>query len=108
MWKGSIYIDHCAMEGLCSAGNIQGCPADSLVAIFHKKSIGPVLKWVDYFAIFHSPVSSGTNAYGVIKYSYSYDLPMIMDITDPLGIPWHQIETKGQDFGSTVSYIGFI
>jgi len=108
MWKGGIYIDHCTMEGLCSAGNIQGCLANALVAIFHEKSIGPVLKWVDDFAIFHSLVSSSSNANGVIEYSYSYNLPAIMDITDPLGILWHPIETKGQDFGSTVSYIGFI
>src|SRR5882724_402248 len=108
MWKGGIYIDHCTMEGLFSTGNIQGCPADILVTIFHKKSIGPVLKWVDDFAIFCSPVSSSTNANGVIEYSYSYNLPMIMDIMDPLGVPWHPIETKGQEFGSMVSYVSFI
>jgi len=44
---GNIYVDNCTMEGLCSAGNIQSCPADALIAIFHLKSFGPVLKWVD-------------------------------------------------------------
>jgi len=27
---------------------------------------------------------------------------------NPLGVPWHPIESKGQDFQSMVSYIGFI
>jgi len=96
------------MEGLCSTGNIQGCPADALVTIFHSKSIGPVLKCVDDFAVFCSPLSSCMNANGIIEYSYSYNLPAIMDIMDLLGIPWHPIETKGQDFTSMVSYIGFV
>src|SRR5882672_10215284 len=29
MWHNSIYIDHCTMEGLSSACNIQGSPADA-------------------------------------------------------------------------------
>jgi len=98
MWKSGIYIDHCTMEGLCSVGNIQGCLADALVTIFHEKSIGPVLKWVDDFAIFNSPVSSGTIANDVIEYLYSYDLPTIMDIMDSIGIPWHPIENQRPGF----------
>jgi len=31
-----------------------------------------------------------------------------MVIMDPLGIPWHQINVKGQGFRSTVPYVGFI
>jgi len=52
MWRGNIYVDHCAMEGLSSASNIQGFPADALVTIFSLKSISPVLKWVDDFILF--------------------------------------------------------
>jgi len=29
-------------------------------------------------------------------------------VTDPLGIPWHPIEKKGQDFGVMVKYVGFL
>ena len=39
---------------------------------------------------------------------YSHDLSTVTDVTDPLGIHWHPIEAKGQDFNSTVSYIGFV
>src|SRR5882724_12703260 len=44
MWHGNIYIDHCTMEGLSSAGNIQGAPADALITLFKTKSIPNVLK----------------------------------------------------------------
>src|SRR5882672_1172846 len=108
MWRGGIYIDHCAMEGLSSAGNIQGCPADALVAIFKYKSICPVLKWVDDFVLFRTPSSSYTDTNGAITYTYPYDLLTVKHVTDPLGVPWHPIESKGQDFNSTVSYVGFI
>ena len=33
---------------------------------------------------------------------------MILAITNLLGVPWHPIESKGQDFQSVVSYIGFV
>jgi len=39
MWCNQIYIEHCAMEGLLSAENIQGYPADALIVIFKAKSI---------------------------------------------------------------------
>jgi len=56
MWCNIIYIDHCTMEGLSSAGNIQGSPTDTLVTIFRSKSINEVLKWVDNFVFFHIPI----------------------------------------------------
>jgi len=106
MWQGCIYIDHCTMEGLSSVGNIQGGPADMLIVIFTSKSISPALKWVDNFVIFHVP-SSYANTEGFTNYTYPYDLPTIMDITNPLGVPLHPIDIKGMDFNSWVSYVGF-
>jgi len=96
------------MEGLSMAGNIQGFPADVLLAIFKLKSIGPALKWVDDFVLFHVPSLSATDAAGSTTHAYSYDLTSIMNITDPLRIPWHPIKVKGQDFGLMVSYVGFV
>src|SRR5882724_5050993 len=96
------------MEGLSTAGNIQGGPADALLAILHSKSIGPALKWVDHFVFFRAPTYCDTDAAGMVSYSYSYDLASVMKIMDPLSIPWHPIEVKGQDFGLLVSYVGFM
>jgi len=48
------------------------------------------------------------DADGVPNYVYSYDLFTVTGVTVPLDISWHPIETKGQDFNSTVSYVGFI
>jgi len=107
MLRGRIYVNHCTMEGLALVGNIQGSPADALVAIFDLMSIGPVLKWVYDFILFCTPSSSYLDVDGVTNYIYSYDLPIVMDVTDPLGVPWNPFETKGQDFKSMVSCIGF-
>jgi len=45
---------------------------------------------------------------GAAGYPYSYNLSMVMEVTNPLGVPWHPIEVKGQEFKSMVPYIGFI
>ena len=108
MWQGSIYIDHCTMGGLSSSSNIQGCPANALITIFKLNSIGPAIKWVDDFVLFCTPSSSFINVKGAPKHSYTYDLSTVMELTDSLGVPWHTINVKGQDFNSIVPYIGFI
>jgi len=108
MWHGLIYINHCMMEGLSTAGNIQGCPADVLLVIFKSKSISPALKWVNDFVLFCVPSSTATDATDTNTNAYSYNLSSVMNITNPLRVPWHPIKVKCQDFGPTVSYVGFI
>jgi len=39
MWHGNIYVDHCAMEGLSSSGNIQGVLANALISILKHHSV---------------------------------------------------------------------
>jgi len=108
MWCGGIYIDHCAMEGLSSAGNIQGAPTDALIAIFNAKSIPHVLKWVNDFVFFHVPIHDLFSTHSPQHIQYSYGIPTIMSIMTPLGVSWHPVKTKGQDFQSSVTYVGFI
>jgi len=94
------------MEGFFSAGNIQGAPADTLIKILEANSIPIVLKWVDNFIFFCTPKLS--ESHSLTDLQYRNDITAILSITNPLGIPWHPIEAKGQDFHSTVSYVGFI
>ena len=108
MWHRGIYVDHCAMEGLSSAGNIQGAPADALIAIFKAKLIPHVLKWVDDFLFFRIPIPVPFYPSSPLHIQYSYDLSTIISITAPLGVPWHPVETKGQDFQPSVTYVGFV
>ena len=108
MWKDLIYVDHYAMEGLSSVGNIQGTPADALVAILHHHSIPNILKWVDNFCVFFSPSNSSYDSDNQLIHHYPFDLKLIHDSTDLLGIPWHLIAIKGQEFASTVPYISFM
>src|SRR5882672_3895252 len=107
MWHKKIYIDHCAMEGLSSSGNIQGVPADALVAIIKHHGVDNVLKWVDDFCFFRVPASSSPDGKGGFTHRYSTDITSILSVTDLLGVPWHPVEVKGQDFVSSVAYIGF-
>ena len=78
-----------AIEGLSSMGGIQGAPTDACIKILHANKITPILKWVD-------------------EYTFDYDLACIAQITDPLRIPWHLILKKGQDFGLSFKYLGFL
>src|SRR5882724_3503981 len=39
---------------------------------------------------------------------FNYDMTTMLSITYLLGIPWHPFKSKGHDFQSTVSYVGFI
>src|SRR5882724_2874847 len=38
---------------------------------------------------------------------FNYDLDAILNITKPLGILWHCIKDKGQDFAAMFEYAGF-
>jgi len=70
--------------------------------------IGLAIKWVDDFIIFHTLSNTFLDASGTSGYSYSYNLDMVMEITDPLAIPWHPISVKVQDSRSMVPYVGFV
>jgi hypothetical protein len=102
-----IYIEHWAVFGLSPAGGIQGTPADAAIAIFMSKGIDFVIKWVDDFAFFRSPINSYTDPSGILRHIFCYDLDMILAISEPLGIPWHPVLSKGQDFATTFEYSGF-
>ena len=93
-WQENIYVGHVAVEGLATAGSIQGTPADALINIFQHHGIEYIFKWVDNVVFFHVPVSPSCSALP----SFSFDLNMVFHITAPLGIPWHPIKKKGQDF----------
>ena len=103
-WQENIYVGHVAVEGLATAGSIQGTPADALIDIFQHHGIEHVFKWVDDVVIFRVPVSPSRSALP----AFSFDLKMVFRITAPLGVPWHPIEKKGQDFASSVKYVRFL
>src|SRR5882672_8060098 len=39
--------------------------------------------------------------------TFSFSLSTILEITTPLGIPWHPLTCKGHDFQTWFSYVGF-
>ena len=63
---------------------------------------------MDNFVFFHSPTTSLLPQIARLTPSFTYDLNTILTFTAPLGIPWHPISQKGQDFGPTFTYIGFV
>ena len=108
MWHNKIYVDHCSMEGLSSSGSIQGAPVDALVTILKHNGINAIMKWVDDFCIFHIPTHSTMNDQNETLKHYSIDLMSVFSVTDPLGMLWHPIWVKGEDFASSVIYVGFL
>ena len=92
---------------MTTAGNIQGEPADATVDILKHHGITDTAKWVDNFDFLRHPISSTISPEGVVSYSYSFDLSTILRITEPLGIPWHNISEQGHDFAFTTEYAGF-
>jgi len=106
-WRNKIYVDHCAMEGLSSSGNIQGVPSDALVTLLKHHGVDEVLKWVD-FCLFCIPITTASVEKDEMIPCYSTDIHLILTFTCPLGVPWHPVTTKGQDFASTVPYVRFI
>ena len=61
-WEGSIYVGHVTVEGLATAGGIQGCLADAMLDILCHRGIPDVFKQVDDVVIFQLPVASCFNA----------------------------------------------
>ncbi|SJL13302.1 uncharacterized protein ARMOST_16742 [Armillaria ostoyae] len=108
LWKGRVYPDHCAPFGLTTSGGIQGCVADAFNDILNAAGIPGVFKWVDDHNILRSPIAQRTLDNGDVQYSYDFDLQTIFDISQPLGILWHDVSVKGHDFQYVTSYVGFM
>ena len=66
-----------------------------------------MVKWVDDFVFFHSPTTS-LSQIAPTPPLFAYDLNTILNFMSPLGIPWHPISQKGQDFGLTLAYVKFV
>ena len=100
-----MYVQHVEIEGLATAGGIQGHVADTSLAILKHHKVEPAVKWVDNFVFFQVPlIELGPPT---CQPHFKFDLAMILLITSPLGIPWHPISKKGHNFASSFSYVGF-
>ena len=51
-WRGAGYVQCAAIEGLATAGGIQGNIADAALAILKHHEVEPAVKWVDNFIFF--------------------------------------------------------
>ena len=94
-----------AIEGLATAGGIQGNVADAALAILKHHEVEPAVKWVDNFIFFQVPLLAIESPSS--PPTFKFDLNKILRITAPLGIPWHPITWKGQDFSDTLYYVSF-
>ena len=94
-------MQHVTIEGLATAGGIQGTIADVCLAILEYHGVKLAVKWVDDFIFFREP----THLFDCPQFPYG--LSGILTLTNPLGIPWHSIAKKGQDFALRFDYVGF-
>ena len=98
-----MYVQHVTIEGLATAGGIQGIIVDACIWILAHHGIHPVVKWVNDFVFFREPSTSDHPS----PYVFPYNLTDVFSVTKPLGIPWHSISKKGQDFAPHFDYIRF-
>ena len=95
-------------RSLTIAGGIQGTIADACLRILVHHNIKPVVKWVDDFIFFQElALLPSSQAYPNHASPFQYNLSDVFTVTNPLGIPWHDILKKGQDFAPHFSYVGF-
>ena len=80
---------------------------DVCVDLLKGAGIHPVVKWVGDFVFFCSPTTL-LSQIAPTPPLFAYDLDTILNFTSPLGIPWHPISQKGQDFGPIFAYVGFV
>jgi len=98
-------MQHVTVEGLATAGGIQGWIADMTLAVLKFHKIELAVKWIHDFVFFRVPLPMITAASS--KPSLKFDLSTILAITAPLGIPWHPISKKGHNFSPSFSYVSF-
>ncbi|QRV84674.1 hypothetical protein RhiJN_26739 [Ceratobasidium sp. AG-Ba] len=98
-WDGECWIDHCVPFGGTSSGGIFGRCGDALIHICENKGFGPVLKWVDDFLFFRSPVP------GHFPHAFAYSEQDIYELAAALGVPWKVAKTK--PFSEWFQYLGF-
>ena len=96
-------MQHIAIEGLETAGGIQGAMADAMVALLKFHKVEPTIKWVDDFVFFRSPQILSSNS--SFSPSFNFNLSTILGLTKSLGLPWHPISKKGHYFQSLCSYV---
>jgi hypothetical protein len=97
--------------GLATAGGIQGTIADAVIDILGGFGFKPTIRWVDDIICFREPSGPpSSQPYEDVPlqqgtphpFSYAYNLLNITERSDPLGIPWHPVDIKGQDFAFSI------
>ena len=106
-WRDHVYVDHVVPFGLATAGGIQGVIVNAIVDILAAFGIEPTFKWVDDFLFVREPIPLGPDSEGDHTLQYPFNIDDIKRCTAPLGIPWHDLDSKGQDFSFNVEYVGF-
>ncbi len=102
---GKFYIQHCSPFGARSSesnsGQISGCTME----IWRYEGISPSFKWSDDHTIFRFPVKGDGSPSN--PFIFPYDSQRVLDSVVPLGVPWHPLTQKGQDFSNSFVYVGF-
>ncbi|CAE7121611.1 unnamed protein product [Rhizoctonia solani] len=98
-WNNSFYVDHCVPFGATSSNGIFGRCGDCILHIFQFRGFKHVVKWVDDFCFFRSPVPLGSG------WAFVIDEAMVYAIADILGWPWK--ESKTRPFHTIFLYLGF-
>lgn len=99
---GTYRMEHDCPFGCASSSSNAGMIGSAVADILECEGVGPCSKYEDDFTIFRAPAGIGDGG----GYVFDYAKPRVLEITKPLGVPWHP--EKGQDFAEDFVSIGFL
>lgn len=71
--RGKFFVEHCVTFGVASAHGLQGEIADGTIAIWEKKDVGPIAKWVDDIVALRLPSARGSFTSAFSDHLFEYD-----------------------------------
>ena len=100
-----FYMTHTAPFGASASESNSEEPRDFAVEVWALLKVDAIVNWSDDLNIFRFPIAGDGSDDS--PFTYRYDANQILSLVASLGIPWHPLEKKGQDFSLTTTYTGF-
>ena len=102
---GEFYMTHTALFGASGSESNSEEPRDFAVKVWTLLDVDLIVNWSDDLNIFRFPIDGDRSSES--PFIYCYNSKQILHLVASLGILWHPLEKKGQDFSFTTTYTGF-
>ena len=92
---------HTALFDVCGSESNSEEPRDFTVEVWALIDVDPIVNWSDDLNIFCFPINGDGSTES--PFIYHYNSEQILNLIASLGILWHSLEKKGQDFSFTMT-----